>query len=87
MGQGRIGVSAVAVVALVIGLWAGTSQADSPDAAPLRVVVQEGDTVWDLALAHLPAGADLTSYVLDVAALNAVDPGSLRPGTILDFPR
>ena len=82
-----MGVTGLAVLALLVGLGAGISQAGAPAAPPRQVVVQAGDTIWDLALAHLPRGADAATYVATVVATNAVDAARLRPGTVLDLPR
>lgn len=55
-------------------------------AEPVRIVVGPGDTVWDLAAPHAPAGTEPMAYVVEVAALNDVDPRAVRPGTVLRLP-
>lgn len=51
-----------------------------------RVVVDEGDTLWHLALEHAPPGADVLGYAATVAEANGVRASSLRPGSVLVMP-
>lgn len=75
-----------AIVALVAAVTEEGPSHPSPSAEPVVVVVSPGDTLWDLALPHLPAGAHPTSYVAGIAADNEVDPRYLEPGTVLRLP-
>lgn len=81
---------ALAAVAVVVAVAAAVTEGGpshpSPSAEPVVVVVGPGDTLWDLALPHLPAGAHPTSYVAGIAADNEVDPRYLEPGTVLRLP-
>ncbi|HWB71613.1 MAG TPA: LysM peptidoglycan-binding domain-containing protein [Egibacteraceae bacterium] len=54
--------------------------------AALTVVVAPGDTIWELAATHLPAGEDLGAYVAEVVAFNGVEASRLQPGTVLRLP-
>lgn len=64
-----------------------------PDLSPGVVVVAPGDTLWDLAAAHLPPGATdaqiATSwhawYELNVTVIGS-DPDLLQPGQLLQVP-
>lgn len=48
--------------------------APSPTASPfLEYVVQEGDSLFSIAEAHVPAGDDLSAYVEAIANLNGLD--------------
>lgn len=79
--------AAVALAAATLMTAAGTSGAAPPVAPPARVVVQPGDTLWDLALAHVPAGEDPLDYVARVVAANSADAGRLQPGSVVRLPR
>lgn len=83
--------AAAVVVALVLGLFlfvslGGLSRADAPAAPLATVVVQPGDTVWDIAAAHAPAGTSTADYAWLVATHNDVQATALRPGTVLQLP-
>lgn len=78
-------VSSLATVAGATGATAG--RALPPPPPPARVVVEPGDTVWDLAAARLPAGEDLRGYVAEVVERNRVDATALPPGSVLLLPR
>lgn len=81
-------VSVPALAAGTIGATPGRAPAmPAPAAPPVRVVVEPGDTVWDLAAARLPAGEDLQGYVAEVVERNRVDATALAPGTVLLLPR
>lgn len=76
-------VSSLAVA--VTGQRAGGALPAPPP--PARVVVEPGDTVWDLAAARLPAGEDLRGYVAEVVERNRVESTAIAPGSVLVFPR
>jgi len=61
--------------------------AASPTPAFLQYTVQDGDTLFDIALANLPPGDDLQAYVDAIASLNGIgveDP--LAVGTVIQLP-
>lgn len=83
---------ALLLAVLLAAVWlisggAGHSQAVTPPAAPVVVVVQPGDTLWDLARDHAPAGMATLEYVLLVEQVNDVRAGRLLPGTPLQLPQ
>lgn len=75
------------VVWLVGAGLIGPSKADTPLAAPLAVVIQQGDTVWDMARSHAPVGMSTLEYVMLVEQHNSVRSGSLVPGSVLELPQ
>lgn len=80
---------AVALVLAGAAAWpAGADVGPGGGAQPaaVRVVLRPGDTVWDLARLHAPAGTPHTAYVRRVLAANDVDPAALRPGAVLVLP-
>ncbi len=78
---------ALVVVGWFLGATAMSSQADVSPAAPITVVVQPGDTLWDLARAHAPAGVATMEYVMRVEADNGVRAAVLLPGSVLRLPQ
>ncbi len=85
----RVAALLVVLVAVVwfLGGTALSSRADVPPAATVTVVVQPGDTLWDLARVHAPRGVATMEYVLQVQADNGVRAGLLLPGSVLRLPQ
>ena len=83
-------VSAFVLALLVAAFSAGTAlRSDAADVpvADVTVVVAEGETVWDIAGEHLPAGQRVHAYAAEVLAHNDVDAATVRPGTVLHLPQ
>lgn len=84
---------AALLAAVAVGLWvlgaalATGSEADEAPVAPVSVVVRPGDTVYELAQQHRPAGVDTLSYAALVAEVNDVDARAILPGTVLLLPQ
>lgn len=81
---------AVLATALIAGIFSlasapGGSEVASRPGAPSSVVVEPGDTLFDLAVRYAPAGADRNAYVDEIMALNHVS-GVAAPGTSLRLP-
>jgi nucleoid-associated protein YgaU len=49
-------------------------------------VIAPGDTVWDLARRHAPAGAGVGEYAAVIVRANGVDARRLQPGDVLVLP-
>ena len=84
----RRAAASLITVAISVGLLA--TWTPGPDAAagaaPNRIVVAPGETLWDIAEAHAPASIDPRAYVDRVQELNALS-GPIRPGMRLKLPR
>lgn len=78
-----IGLFLVLALALVAPL---RSDAVSSGGTSHTVVVEEGDTVWSLALPYTPSGEDPVAYVAEVVARNDLEAKALQPGAILRLP-
>ncbi|HZA20104.1 MAG TPA: LysM peptidoglycan-binding domain-containing protein [Actinomycetota bacterium] len=76
-------VAASVIVATLLG--GGTGVASRPG-APRAVVVEAGETLWDIAGAHAPSGIDPRAYVDAVVELNDLD-GAPEAGQRLRLPR
>jgi LysM domain-containing protein len=82
-----VGLIAFALVGAVIGVSALGSEAPvaSRASAPASVVVQPGETLWELAERYAPPDSDPRNYVAELVELNG---GSelVYAGTRLDLP-
>lgn len=86
----RLGV--LVVLAALVGL-AVQAVADGPVAAPevapvsaATVVVQPGQTLWDIAEEQAPADVSPAAYVRQLAELNGVTNGALDAWQVLRLP-
>lgn len=88
----RLGILALLVIAAVLALGpvVGSAAADIPgDPAPpptAHLVIGQGETVWDLAAPHAPAGANVEVYVAEVLAHNGLEATAVAPGTVVRLP-
>jgi hypothetical protein len=77
----------IAVSGLALTATLALSAPEPSDAVSVptlrTVVVKEGDTIWDLARAYVPAGQDPVAYMAEVAAMNGVEATALQPGMVL----
>lgn len=80
-------VALLLVAGLLLSWLVGSSVADEPAPAPVTVVVQSGDTVWELAREHAPAGMSVQDYAMVVVTHNGVSATALRPGSVLELPQ
>jgi LysM domain-containing protein len=72
--------------AMVLALAAPLHSDAAGTGGAQTIVVGVGDTIWDLARAHVPAGRDVMSYVAEIVVLNDVDATALQPGMVLRLP-
>jgi LysM domain len=82
----RIVLSVVATAVGVATLFGGGTGVASRPGAPRAVVVRGGETLWDLARQHGPAGIDTRAYVDAVIELNDLE-GPPEAGQRLRLPR
>lgn len=86
----RLLVLAVIVIAVIsVGVAVrAVAFAEPPvhDRVEVTVVVQAGETLWDVARRYAPSNADRSAWVAELADRNAVDPGVIQPGTPIVVP-
>lgn len=64
-----------------------TSVHSSAAMAPqVKVVVQSGDTLWDIAASHLKKGENTRSYIEKIKAINHLTTSALKAGQVLILP-
>jgi nucleoid-associated protein YgaU len=73
-------VTGAAAVVLAVGLLiasgpGGAAEAGSERILPRSVVVQPGETLWDIARRYAPEGTDPRAFVDSLAALNGGEAG------------
>ena len=86
-GLVRLGVF---LLLIFIAVWAGVRVAHAGDAASVytghKVVVQAGDTLWDLAAHEYGAGADLRQAVWQIQQANGLHGVAVQPGQSVTLP-
>ena len=85
--RGRWVLAMLVAAALVLGV----PQIFLAGAAPagggyVTVVVRPGDTLWDLAEEHGPAGVDPRLTVYRIQKLNGLETATIFPGQVLRIP-
>ena len=78
----------VMALVLLLALSADASADDSPVvvAATVTHVVESGDTLWDIAAEHTPAGDDVRELVHDIKLVNDLDTSMIVVGQVLLVP-
>ena len=87
----RIGALVVLASVVVLGVeaLAGPEPVAAPATTPVStatVVVQPGQTLWDIATTHAPDDGSTWTYVERLAELNGVTAGELRAWQVLRLP-
>ena len=87
----RVGALVVLAALLVILVQAlvGPAPETAPATTPVSaatVVVQPGQTLWDIASTHAPADTSTWTYVDRLAEVNGVTPGTLQAWQVLRLP-
>lgn len=77
------------LIGIPAGVLATGGESMEPAAASSgeTVVVQPGDTIWEIAQVRTPAGTDPRAFVDAIIALNGLDGGVLEAGDELEMPR
>ncbi len=81
---------AVLLAALALVLFGDAVMAEAGGGAPTtggHVVVEPGQTLWDVAAANAPAGTDLRAYLQDLKELNGLHDGSVGAWSVVLLPR
>lgn len=84
----RVVLGLIVVVSAGLGLLGGQAVAATPavPAEAVRVVVEPGDTLWELALGLVEPGEDIRDVVLDIQELNGMGSAALSVGDELLLP-
>ncbi|TXK85472.1 LysM peptidoglycan-binding domain-containing protein [Paenibacillus sp. N3.4] len=51
-----------------------------------QIVIQQGDTLWDIASSHKNRNEDIRSYILKLKSLNHMTNSALQEGQVLLLP-
>lgn len=81
-------VTAVALGLSGLGSPAATATASTPTTSPVAttVVVQPGQTVWQVAAEHAPVGVTTADYVARLVQHNGLDGGTVEAWQVLRLP-
>ena len=77
----------LATICAVFLLIGGAAEAESPPPLAVEYVVQQGDTLWEIATAHSEAGADIRSLIRAIKTETGITSSDLQPGQVLQIPR
>jgi Tfp pilus assembly protein FimV len=84
----RAALASIGLLVVIAGLFATGSEGTAPAAGakgPSAVVLHQGETLWDLAARHAPAGMDVRSYIDAILERNGLTTLP-EPGTRLRLP-
>lgn len=73
------------VVALVL-LLASSVQATPELLRTADYKVRSGDSLWDIAQTHTPAGRDVRDTIESIKRINELETSLIRPGQVLEIP-
>jgi nucleoid-associated protein YgaU len=76
----------LATVCAVFLLIGGAADAGEPPVPAVEYVVAQGDTLWDIAEAHVAPEADVRPFIQAIKDRSGITSSSLRPGQILQIP-
>lgn len=84
----RVVLGLIVVVSAGLGLLGGQAVAATPavPAETVRIVVEPGDTLWELALGLVEPGEDIRDVVLEIQELNGMGSAALSVGDELLLP-
>jgi LysM repeat protein len=54
--------------------------------SPVKIVVNAGDTLWDIASLHVSKGQNIRSYIANLKKLNALSSSFISEGDVLLLP-
>jgi nucleoid-associated protein YgaU len=81
-----LGLGLVVLVGALLFLFQGEAQSSTGQPEITAVVVQPGDTLWEIADRFWPESVDLRAVVRELVELNGLDSKVLKPGQVLQVP-
>ncbi len=75
----------LATICAVFLLIGGAADAEEPMVTTDYVVAQ-GDTLWEVASDHVPAGADVRPFIQAIKDASGITSSALQPGQVLHIP-
>jgi hypothetical protein len=78
--------AAAAVLTLAVSGLIGAVPADGQQAVAGHVVLQPGETLWDVAVRSAPAGVDPRKQLDDIRRVNGFGPGAHAAWTVVLIP-
>jgi len=52
----------------------------------IKVCVEKGDTLWDIAKRSLPKNTDIRDYIQEIKAVNQLETSFIKEGEVLEIP-
>lgn len=82
----RVAALIVITLAMVVMFFPSGVEAESDVATTVEYVVQEGDTLWQLAAEAMPAGGDIRTTIDAIKSMNDMTSSVLHPGDLIRVP-
>lgn len=60
--------------------------AQSPIVTTVKIIVEQGDSLWTIAGEHAPKGTDVRSYIDQIKKVNQLKGSTLKEGQVLLLP-
>lgn len=73
-------------VGVMLSLDLSSARAGDEATAPVTITVQEGETLWELAQDHAPAGMSEQEFITEVRLLNKLSAPRVAAGQVLELP-
>lgn len=82
-------IAGLLAMAMTLALLVGAARADAEPESPAiagYAVVEPGQSLWEVAVDHAPAGTDTRAYLDAIQSLNGLDGGDVPAWTVVVLP-
>lgn len=81
-------ISIVSIIIAIVSLFINNDDAHSSIHKYMykEVIVNKGDTLWNIALKNMPKGYDVRKMVYEIRKFNNMDSADIYPGEIIKIP-
>lgn len=76
--------AAVCIVFLLVG---GAAEAGEPPGPAVDYVVAQGDTLWEIAAAHIDGSEDVRRFIGEIKRRSEITSSVIHPGQVLQIPQ
>ncbi len=73
------------VVGMAFVMLASACTTEKKPTKTIEYTVVCGDTLWDIAVEHIPSGLHLGEYIFDLKRNNGLETSDIYPGMVLEI--